>query len=104
MEESYRYNAIKVFLLRKILFARKMEECVGCKEEQANQLAHLSTDGTGCLDSMQDVPDQWFAEAYESLTVKQVDELYGEGVLTGTRLKDELTTSYVEEHLDNGGK
>ena len=55
---------------------RETGECPGCKDEQPNQLAHMSHCGIGCLDSLVDIRYEWYVDAYALLSVKKVDNLY----------------------------
>ena len=68
-------NTAKAFLLRDALYQRRMELCPGCVENHANQLGHMSGCGVGCLDSFEEIPDEYFEEVYRDLSVKDLDDL-----------------------------
>ena len=73
--DKYCYNVAKVYLLTCALYPRR-GECPGCKDGQLNQLAHMSDCGIGCLDSLVDIPCEWYEDAYALLSVEKVDNLY----------------------------
>ena len=61
------YNVAKVHLIRDAMYRRRAEECPGCRDDQANQLGHVTDYGAGCLDEFDAMPQQWFQDAYNSL-------------------------------------
>ena len=68
------YNVAKVHLIRDAMYRRRAEECPGCRDDQANQLGHMTDYGVGCLDDA--MPQQWFHDAYNSLRLIDVERLY----------------------------
>ena len=114
----YLYNVAKVFILRQELYMKRATSCPGCTEDQPNQMAHVTGTGTGCLDPFEDIPEDWFWEAYSTLSTGKVDDLYrkllgdvvvqhetatttGLEILTGTELMEVVVSdvSYYGNHL-----
>lgn len=114
----YLHNVAKVFILRQELHMKRATSCLGCTEDQPNQMAHVTGTGMGCLDPFEDIPEDWFWEAYSTLSTRKVDDLYrkllgeclvvvlhetatGLEILTGTELMEVVVSdvSYYGNHL-----
>lgn len=78
-------------------------------------MAHITGIGIGCLDPFEDIPQDWFWEAYSSLSMQKIDNLFnklvsecvvvvlqdtGPALLTGTDLLDVVLSPDVS-YYDN---
>ena len=80
------YNVAKVHLIRDAMYRKCAEECPGCRDDQANQLGHVTDYGAGCLDEFDAMPQQWFQDAYNSLRLIEVERLYSRLVTDSSSL------------------
>ena len=55
--------SIYLFITRRA-FSKRV--CQGCLEQQPNQLAHFFLDGSGCLDSLENIHHSWFTDVCKS--------------------------------------
>ena len=106
---AYLHNVAKVFILRQELYSKRSTSCPGCCDDQPNQMAHVTGVGMGCLDAFEDIPEDWFWEAYSSLSIRKLDDLLrkllsecllvetaaGLEILTGTELMNVVLSTDV---------
>ena len=76
MATKYLYRIAKIFIIRTKAIQLRTSQCCGCIEEQPNQLAHVSECGVGCLDPICELPDHIYQEAYSSVTLKEIEDLF----------------------------